>query len=239
MKNLFRLTCALALSVGCGGAVQAQGAVVEQGVAPTVTAHRPVLWVQGGMGIGAPLGLRFRYDNQDGGAVENGTFWNQPKEFSAEWQRWAAVGIGVYGGQYAQTSSFPISEPFVTRQGLILLPLPWASTERRFTTGGLRATVHLTSALQTALPFRVNPQVFDVYVAAMAGLTHATWSEFRTADGAKSPYQPRNFEPGEDMRYHLGLVAGVRVMPVQHFGLYVEGGLGPLSQVQAGAVVRF
>ena len=231
MKTYQTFALIIGLMLASAGLAHAQESPVMEAAAKPKSAFI----IQGGIGLGG-------FRTEEHGALYNYRRWHQPKEFSVEWKRWRAFGIGLYGGWYNQEYVFDTYQTsFIPPLGFVQKNVGYAKISKQFISGGLRATFHLTAILSEALNVRVNPDRVDFYTAVLGGLTHMNKSEMESLRGLEpGTYSPEHTSWfGEDMRWQLGVVGGVRLMPTKHLGIYFEGGLGPLSPAQIGAVVRF
>ena len=123
---------------------------------------------------------------------------------------WAIGGyIGYYNSIYKD--NFGISE---------------YSSEIKGYSGGLRLTLHFADIFNNAFMEVLNLKKWDLYSTASAGWYSYKW----TVD----PKYTANQDFANQSYGSLGLVLGIKWIPTPKFGIFVEGGKGPVGWVSAG-----
>lgn len=106
---------------------------------------------------------------------------------------------------------------------------------------GLKTSIHITSFLHDPLGLDINPHKWDIYVMYFAGLNHNSVDDKfdRNAVSPENQIDYRFYHTDEDMNYVAGLMTGIRYYPLKNFGVFLEGGLGPMGNFNLGISTRY
>ena len=87
--------------------------------------------------------------------------------------------------------------------------------------GGLRMSLHFSDLFNNMFGERVNVRKWDLYATGHIGWHTITWNVDQKYRGS------RDFSIGTFSS--IGIMAGIKWLPTPRFGVFVEGGKGPVS----------
>lgn len=154
------------------------------------------------------------------------------KELTIDYGIRKYISTGVYLGHQERDYSF-VSAPANS-------PMQIYQYTQTFVPAGLRLSLHLTSFAANQLGIKINEEKFDVYITYFAGATFTSVeNKFSPNTGPGYVVDYTNYRADEDINYKAGLLTGIRYIPVKNFGVFLEGGLGTMGNVNFGVLARF
>jgi len=209
MKFLIPVLIALTVSLN----VYAQDARKENSVKDRFT-----------ISLGSTLNnSRYLEGNQDNGLY---------KELTVDYGVGRFVSVGVYVGHQERTYNF-LSAP---SEGAITT----YDYTQTFIPAGLRLSFHLTPFVIENLSVKINPDKFDFYLTYLAGAAfNSVENQFSEVSSPNNVIDYSNYRTNEDINYQAGLLTGVRFKPTRNFGIFLEGGLGSIGNINFGVFARF
>jgi len=142
------------------------------------------------------------------------------------------VSAGAYVGDQERTYNF-LS---VSSENIIAT----YNYTQTFIPAGLRLSFHLIPFVIENLNVHLNPDKFDFYLTYLAGATfNSVKDQFSEASSPNNIIDYSNYLTNEDISYQAGLLTGVRFKPTKNFGIFLEGGLGSMGNVNFGVFARF
>lgn len=166
---------------------------------------------------------RYLEGNQDNGLY---------KELTVDYGVGRFVSVGAYVGHQERTYSFlsaPAQEQAQTYH-----------YSQTFIPVGLRLSFHLTPFVIENLNVKINPDKFDFYVTYLAGAAfNSVKNQFSKVSSPNNVIDYSNYRTNEDINYQAGLLTGVRFKPTKNLGVFVEGGLGSIGNINLGVFAAF
>lgn len=161
---------------------------------------------------------RYLEGNQDNGLY---------KELTVDYGVGRFVSVGVHVGHQERTYNF-LSAP---SEGSIAT----YNYTQTFIPTGLRLSFHLTPFVIENLNVKVNPDKFDFYLTYLAGAAfNSVENQFSENSSPDNVIDYSNYRTNEDISYQAGLLTGVRFKPTKNFGVFLEGGMGSMGNVNFG-----
>lgn len=154
------------------------------------------------------------------------------KELTIEYGIGRFISAGVYVGHQKRTYNFLSSPPQAAAH--------LYNYTQTFIPAGLRLTFQLTPFVLDHLDVNLNPEKLDFYITYLAGATfNSIENQFSKNSNPNNVIDYTDYRTNEDINYHAGLLTGVRFKPHNNFGVFLEGGLGTIGNVNFGLFATF
>lgn len=154
------------------------------------------------------------------------------KELTIEYGIDRFINAGVYVGHQKRTYSFLSAPPEAASQIY--------NYTQTFIPVGLRLTFQLTPFVMDRLDVNLNLEKLDFYITYLAGATfNSVENQFSKNSNPNNIIDYTDYRTDEDINFHAGLLTGVRFKPFKNFGVFLEGGLGTIGNVNLGLFKTF
>ncbi|UCS91665.1 hypothetical protein KZP23_12990 [Echinicola marina] len=106
---------------------------------------------------------------------------------------------------------------------------------------GLRGSFVLTPFVYDYLGIKLDDNKWNVYLTYFWGITmNKVKDDFnRSVSSSGEIIDYTHYLTDEDLSYKAGILTGVSYYPLRNFGLFVEGGIGPIGNINFGITTRY
>lgn len=155
------------------------------------------------------------------------------KELTIDYGIGRFISAGVYIGHQERTSRFSYLPS-------THMPSIADSYTQTFIPVGLRLSFLLTPFVIENLNIKVDPNKFDFYLTYLAGAAfNSVQHQFTATPSPNNRIDYSKYHTNEDINYQAGILTGIRYKPTKNFGIFLEGGLGSIGNINLGIFARF